>query len=767
MRLYRRLLVQLRTSPRQRLTIWAALFGVLCGVLGLLEPVEDTLSMMRGVMRNRPASGDIVVLAIDDRSLAEQGRWPWSRSASASIIDKLNAAGVKSIYFDFAFKGSSDPKEDAVFLDSLKRSKVPVNLAALYEVDRKTHRPNGNLIGLKTPYSNSVVIQTDFNYAGEIRRLPLGSLSEGTLFPTMSTQMAEAKPQLGSYPIDLSIDPGSVPTFSAIDLLKGRLSLDQLKTKAVVVAPTSAALFDIKLYPGRSQTPGVYVMIAGAETLKEGRPVETGWWPLLLVMILIAEGIHRKAVTRPLIPLALGAIALIAAPLAWEPLRFTAEIAPALAFILVLIGNGLWRKAKRAGGLVNTNSGLPNLSALRELPTQGDHALIVMRISNYADIASSLRPDMQMNMIAQIIGRLSLGTGGATLYQCEEGVFAWFKPSADSDAIGDQLDGLHAVLSVPLKIEARSIDLQFSFGVERDGSRSLVNRIGGALMAAEEAKAASARWQDFDPESLETADWRLSMLGQIEDAIEARELWVAFQPQLDLQTGRIDSAEALVRWRHPVRGDIAPNDFVLHAERTGRIDRLTAFVVREAARAAATLNDRGIDFRVSINISATLLDVAYIDELISPIVDAECLAHDRITLEITESAEFKLGSLQADKLDRLRRCGFRISIDDYGTGYSSIEYLKRIDAGEIKIDKSFISQLDHSDKDRKLVRSTIDLAHALGRRVVAEGVETEATLGLLRTMGCDAVQGYLIGRPMTFQSLLALLITPDRISLTA
>ncbi len=758
MRLRRRIFGRLRIKGRANLFVWATLFGIVCGVLGALEPVEDTLSMTRGLLRNRPSDGQTVVIAIDDKSLVAQGRWPWSRAVSANIIDKLNTLGAKSIYFDFSFKGHSDSKDDAIFVDALKRSRAPVMLAAVYELDPITHRHNSTVSGLQTPYSESVFIASQYNYAGEIRRMPLGAVAEGKLYSTMSSHLAGLAPQpKGSFPIDLSIDPSTIPTFSAVDLFNGRVPAASLKGKSVVVAPTSLVLFDIKQYPGRGPLPGAYFLITGSQTLREGRPIEFGWLPALAIALGSALLVFRRAPNKSLQLLGIAGCVILLAPFAWEPLRLSGQIAPALASITVFIANGLWRKAKRAGGLVNTSSGLPNLSALNERPLQPHHILIVARISNYSDIVSSLRPDLQAAMLGQIVGRLSVGVGGETLYQGEAGVFAWMKSMAMASTLGDELDGLHAVLSVPIKIAERSIDLQLNFGIERDGSRSLSNRVGSALLAAEAAQAEGVHWQDFDTNSLATAEWRLSMLGQIEDAIEAKQLWVAFQPQLDLRTGRIEGAEALVRWNHPVRGEIAPDDFVLHAERTGRIDRLTAFVVAEAARAAAALHARGINFGISINISASLLDTAYLHDLIVPQVDRENLPHNCVTLEITESAEFKQGSVRADKLERLRKQGFRISIDDYGTGYSTLEYLKRIKADEIKIDKSFIGDLDADSGDRAMVESTIDLAHALGRRVVAEGVETHATLAMLRNMGCDMAQGYLIGRPMSFQKLLAVM----------
>jgi EAL domain-containing protein (putative c-di-GMP-specific phosphodiesterase class I) len=233
---------------------------------------------------------------------------------------------------------------------------------------------------------------------------------------------------------------------------------------------------------------------------------------------------------------------------------------------------------------------------------------------------------------------------------------------------------------------------------------------------------------------------------------------VAYQPKLNIRSGRIDGAEALVRWSHPEKGEISPEEFIPVAEQHGRIEKLTLHVLDSAVRAAVAINARGIAFRIAVNLSARLLENPYLADTIANHLKEHGLDPAHLTLEVTESAAIENSGKSVHLLHELRDAGINISIDDYGTGFSTLEYFKKIPATEIKIDKSFVSSIDRSNSDRLMVSSTIQLAHQLDRKVVAEGVETVEVLNALTAMGCDQAQGYLIGRPMRFSALARVLL---------
>jgi EAL domain-containing protein (putative c-di-GMP-specific phosphodiesterase class I) len=251
------------------------------------------------------------------------------------------------------------------------------------------------------------------------------------------------------------------------------------------------------------------------------------------------------------------------------------------------------------------------------------------------------------------------------------------------------------------------------------------NRLGSALVAADEATAEGLRWKYHDPERLKDAQWRLSLLSQLDNAIDDGQVWVAYQPQLDLRTNRIRGAEALARWTHPEKGPISPSEFITAAEQNDRIEKLTLFVLDRAIAAAAKVNREHGEFDMAVNLSARMLSDKTLPSKVRAVLDRHGLDPARLTLELTETATLANGA-DIGPLFGLRELGVRISIDDYGTGLSTLEYLKKIPASELKVDQSFVKSMRDHRSDLVMVQSTIALAHSLGRTVVAESSAGQA-----------------------------------------
>jgi EAL domain-containing protein (putative c-di-GMP-specific phosphodiesterase class I) len=337
------------------------------------------------------------------------------------------------------------------------------------------------------------------------------------------------------------------------------------------------------------------------------------------------------------------------------------------------------------------------------------------------------------------------------LYQGDGGIFAWFEEPRQP--FGNHLDALHSLFRNPARVAGLSIDLTIAFGVEVGSGRSLANRLASALVAADEAAHQGLKWKYHDPESLENASWKLSMLSQLDEAIDRGEVWVAYQPKLDIATRRIVGAEALARWTHPDKGPIAASEFVAAAEQHNRIGKLTDFVLEKAIAAAAQINKRDSSFNMAVNLSARLLTDKGFTLRLSALLARHGLSPSHLTLELTETAALADSGEGLDMIARLRDLGVNISIDDYGTGQSTLDYLKKIPASEIKIDQSFVKGIVDNRSDRLMVQSTIGLAHSLGRKVVAEGVEHRDILDVLVELDCDIAQGFALGRPMSLESL--------------
>jgi len=242
---------------------------------------------------------------------------------------------------------------------------------------------------------------------------------------------------------------------------------------------------------------------------------------------------------------------------------------------------------------------------------------------------------------------------------------------------------------------------------------------------------------------------QMAILGQLRRAIEAEQLQLYYQPKVSLNSGQIMGCEALVRWNHPEMGVIPPNDFIPHAERTGMIRFLTAWVLRSALRQLRDWKEGGLELDVSVNVSPTdLADPGFADSLTAILAETGADSR-RLVLEVTESAAMKDLPNTLRIMEQLRVLGIRFSIDDFGTGYSSLSHLKRLPVDEIKIDRSFIQELEARPDDDVIVRSTVNLGHALGLKVVAEGVELPTSFETLKLLGCDLVQGYLVSRPLS------------------
>jgi EAL domain-containing protein (putative c-di-GMP-specific phosphodiesterase class I) len=261
------------------------------------------------------------------------------------------------------------------------------------------------------------------------------------------------------------------------------------------------------------------------------------------------------------------------------------------------------------------------------------------------------------------------------------------------------------------------------------------------------AKRATSGYALYDPLEDEHSVSRLAMVGELRHAIEDKQLVLFYQPKINLSEGRITGVEALVRWNHPQRGLILPNEFIPLAEHTGLIRPLTFFAIDEALHQNQLWRKAGLNLKVAINLSAHHLQDEQLAHKVEISMDQWGVSPSSLAFEITESAIMANPIRAMATLTQLSSMGIGLSIDDFGTGYSSLIYLKQLPVDEIKIDKSFVIGMLENNEDLVIVRSTIDLAHNMGRKVVAEGVESEDVLNMLVKLGCDMAQGYYISRP--------------------
>jgi diguanylate cyclase (GGDEF)-like protein len=306
-------------------------------------------------------------------------------------------------------------------------------------------------------------------------------------------------------------------------------------------------------------------------------------------------------------------------------------------------------------------------------------------------------------------------------------------------------------LEQPIAIEGQSVDVGASIGIvtfPENGTdmNVLLRRADIAMYVAKRSNAGVARYEErHDNSSAE----RLSLMSELRRAVEQDQLLLVYQPKVDLATNTVKYVEALVRWDHPARGYVSPDQFIPFAEQTGYIKAISQWVADRAIRQCAAWRDAGIELAVSVNVSARELIQSSLPDTFSTLLKKYNVPAEMLWIEITESAIMDDPNHAIDTLDRLHALGIRLSIDDFGTGYSSLSYLKRMPVDELKIDKSFVMGMAENKDDETIVRSTIDLAHNMGLKVVAEGVESEAIVQRLAALHCDLAQGFHLSRPLS------------------
>jgi diguanylate cyclase (GGDEF)-like protein len=310
-------------------------------------------------------------------------------------------------------------------------------------------------------------------------------------------------------------------------------------------------------------------------------------------------------------------------------------------------------------------------------------------------------------------------------------------------------------LGQPVEVAGRSVQIGCSIGVvvypDQGERNKLVANADAAMYVAKRNGGNSCAL--FEAHMDRSAGEQLSLLSDLRQALARGQMALHYQPKIDGRRGQVHGVEALVRWQHPERGLVEPDEFIPLAERFGLINQLGGWVIDEACRQMHDWADQGLRMRVSVNLSVHQLREPDLVRRIEQALQRNFVPASQLLCEITESVAMEDLKATQRTFEELARIGVYLSIDDFGTGYSSLSYLRQLPARQLKIDRSFVQDLEHSNDARAVVDAVIRLSHALGLRVVAEGVETAAQNDILLQMGCDELQGYHFARPMTAQAL--------------
>jgi diguanylate cyclase (GGDEF)-like protein len=414
-------------------------------------------------------------------------------------------------------------------------------------------------------------------------------------------------------------------------------------------------------------------------------------------------------------------------------------------------------------------TGLPNRNLVQDRLQQYIHqaqrknesvAIIMIDLDRFKDVNDTLGHHVGDELLEQVGVRFQSTLRSAdTIGRLGGDEFAVVLPNTDADAACLVATHLLASLDLPFELESVVCTVDASMGIAAYPQHG--EDVPGLLRSADVAMYVAKRKREgyfiYDQVEDENTLYRLKLMADLRQALDRQQLQLFYQPKLDLHSGVITGVEALMRWNHPEHGFIPPDIFVPALEQTGLIKSYTYWVLEEAYSQCVAWNKAGYDLGISVNLSMFSLRDALFPGYVLALQDKWKLPPGVLTMEVTESALMDDSCYVADVLEELSRHGIQFSIDDFGTGYSSLGHLKRLPVNELKIDKSFVLDMADDADDMAIVRSTVDLAHNMGLRVVAEGVETPESLEILKELGCDQVQGYFIARPNLPKELVTLL----------
>jgi diguanylate cyclase (GGDEF)-like protein len=484
-------------------------------------------------------------------------------------------------------------------------------------------------------------------------------------------------------------------------------------------------------------------------------------------LAVLASYLIARTITQPLSQLTRAALRMQAgdytAPI---PARANDELG-LLAGTLNHMREGIARREREILRLAYEDglTALPNRALLLDRLQQGLRTAIqrsepltvmVLDLDRFKEINDMLGHSAGDAVLKQVAGRLqAVLRDSDTVARLGGDEFAIVLPMADADLVRVVARRIALALRTPVEFESQPLDVAASIGSavfpqHGEDAGTLIRHADAAMYVA---KRNNSGHVFYDPSYDVGQREHLSLLSELRRAVEESQLRAYYQPQIELATGRLRGVEALVRWRHPTRGLLSPAEFMPYAEQTGFVRVVTRWMLAVTVRQCGRWAAQGIPLQVSVNISARDLMNRELPYVIADLLRTHSVPPHLLCLEITESSFMEDPKHALATLHQLDGLGVKLAIDDFGTGFSSLAYLKKLPVAELKIERSFVMGMTEDKDDRVIVRSTIELAHNLGLRVVAEGVETEACLRQLRDLRCDLAQGYLISGPLRRRTL--------------
>jgi EAL domain-containing protein (putative c-di-GMP-specific phosphodiesterase class I)/CHASE2 domain-containing sensor protein len=731
--------------------------AALVGILGIVIPLNSLFWVMQSRALQHEASGDIVFIgAPGDPGEADKSS---ARTDLADVIDRLTAAGARQIFVDINLEQPGLRRDDAALNRAARQSGRTVF------VDRYATR--GASARLVSPAPSvaqgvpSVVRKEWVDHFGYTWTSPYSVNVGGRTYLSFPAALAgRAGSPDDEFYIDYSTNYSSIPAYTMAEAHQLLADPPQARTftgKTIVIGSLPSRGGTFASIPGVRVMAESYTGIFGAETLLHGLLRHISWYfPLLLIagILALACWTRRPSRRRLAYAAAISAIPAMLAASLW--LGLVISIWETITFLLAYGVIRLWDRLYRRAPLVNNLSGLPTFEKLeRDLAhAKGSWpALVVAKVHRFDDVLASLPRTKHGEYMQLIASRLRVVNEELVIYSSGGSNFAWLQEFASLEQLRSHLIGIRAVFASALRIDDLSVDVGITFGADTSEDTSAAKRISSALAAADKTTEAGNPVVLANRASDEERRWNISLQARLDEAMKTGEIYLAYQPQFDLETGRMFGVEALARWDDPERGEIPPSYFIEQCEQVGRMQALTRKVFDIGLGAVSESPLAETDFNLSMNVSATMLNDFEIVRLLEQSLAASRLAPRNVTIEMTETA--RIADLQTASLvmSEIKGLGVRLSADDFGVGAASFEPFLQLPFDELKIDRMFVSRIESDRKARKIVEHLVKLGRDLDILVLAEGVEDEATFELVRSLGCPAAQGYKLGRPTSLENV--------------
>ncbi|WP_415885494.1 EAL domain-containing protein [Neptuniibacter sp. QD37_6] len=766
---------------------------------------------------------NIAIIAIDDASLSQLGRWPWSRSVHADLLSQLTAAKTSAVAFDILFSETDSQKGDQDFARAIAQHGRTI----LAMAPKKTHNPEEikELLPIPTlaaPSDGIGYVDSKLDLDGICRRVYLyaglgdphwptlglalyqSSLEAQTDLPFKKSASPSGSGWLRQIPFLIPFygPPGTIQRYSYIDVLNGTVALEELANKTVLVGATASGIGDAistpvsgqhQRMPGVELNANIAAALIGKRFLFELTPTVNLLITLGLALTVLPFMYLLPRRYYPLsILFAIGVTIGLTITL-FNELKLWFAPTDALALQVLFFIFLSWKRYNASQQQItklnkevyqqlnfDPITHLPNREMIKSQldkaiseAQQGEIiAFLVIQLSGIKEVKNRLSisaGDSALNIAAQ---QIKTAAGFHYPIACLGGIeFAVMLPQQTDHSNAEQIGRrLLQLLHLPCQLEDQHFFFKPAIGISlyaQDGSESQ-SLINNAYTAMKKARSNPKRKLCFYSSSLKQQILdESSLVADLHQALNKDQFEVYYQPQVLNLTGEIIGLEALLRWKHPTRGPISPAIFIPIAEKSGLIIDIGEWVMETACYQAAAWNKQNDKpVRIAINFSAVQFHDDKLIEKIVHILDRTQLPPELLEVELTESVLMEDHQETIATLSHLKEMGVQIAIDDFGTGYSSLSYFKQLPLNRIKIDQSFVRDLDESAESAEVTQAIITMARSLNLQVIAEGVETQQQRGFLLTQSCEELQGFYFSKPLPSREITKLInqslyLTPD------